>query len=233
MKKELSFASAGMPSNIDAMAKNLSQLSNSGEGPTAFNGRELLKLTKQGEWIYGMDGVEAEGLIAVNPESFQIGFISWGKKSNVLGERMTPVTNPISRDELPDTGFDWDEQLQMELQIVSGPDEGVELIYKTTAHGGKEAVRNIARAIAGAIVDNPAYCVPVVKLETTNYKHKQYGKIYKPVFSIVNWASLSGDMLNPSNPEAGEQPIEIAGEATTTTEQTQGEATPRRRRRRA
>jgi len=34
--------------------------------------------------------------------------------------------------------------------------------------------------------------VPVVKLSHDFYQHKSYGKIYTPVFEVVEWISMDG-----------------------------------------
>jgi hypothetical protein len=34
--------------------------------------------------------------------------------------------------------------------------------------------------------------VPVVRLKKDHYQHKSYGRIYTPVFEIVEWVSMDG-----------------------------------------
>ena len=45
--------------------------------------------------------------------------------------------------------------------------------------------------------------VPVVKLKKEHYQHKSYGRIFTPVFEIVNWVSLDG----AAEPAAEEAPV--------------------------
>jgi len=59
--------------------------------------------------------------------------------------------------------------------------------------------------------------VPVVELRKEHYQHKQYGKIFAPIFNIVDWATMEGE----TTPAATEAEDEFAPEA------------PRRRSRRA
>jgi hypothetical protein len=47
--------------------------------------------------------------------------------------------------------------------------------------------------------------VPIVTLGKDHYQHKSYGRIYTPVFEIVEWVSMDGE--EPvAEAAAGEQP---------------------------
>jgi hypothetical protein len=45
--------------------------------------------------------------------------------------------------------------------------------------------------------------VAIVRLKKDHYQHKSYGKIYTPVFEIVEWMSMDGEA--PAAPEAAEE----------------------------
>jgi hypothetical protein len=53
-------------------------------------------------------------------------------------------------------------------------------------------------AIANQVEADQTKPVPVVRLKKDHYSHKSYGKIYTPVFEIVEWVGMDGD----SAPEA-------------------------------
>lgn len=202
----VAFENAGVPANVEDLAKQLGGMASGGEGSNTLEGRELLKMDKNdGTWSYGMDSIELEksDRIAINPAGFKHGYISWAgeraKMAEVLGEKMAPLSEPApSRESLPDTGEKWDEQLMFDAQIMDGEDSGTMLVYKSTAHGGKQAIRNLGRQIVAQISRNPKYPVPVVKLTNDSYTHKKYGLIYKPVFDIVDWLDYDG---NPAEQE--------------------------------
>jgi hypothetical protein len=84
--------------------------------------------------------------------------------------------------------------------------------------GGKKAVQQLAAAIAAQVDKDQNKPVPMVVLGKEHYQHKTYGRIYTPVFDIVDWASLSGD----TSSDAAE--LEVAADEPTSEE-------PRRRRR--
>lgn len=187
------FANAQTPST-ENLAKALGQVAASGGGDT-FDGRELLRMDKTGDWSYGQDVMEVEpeqDEFAINPFSFQHGYICW-KDEAVVGERMVPVSEPLPvREELPQTGAAWDEQLRFDLQTVDD-ENPVELLYKVTSHGGKKAVRKLTQKIVSKIAANSPYIVPVITVGNDYYKHKKYGRIYTPVINVVAWLNLEGE----------------------------------------
>jgi hypothetical protein len=149
-----------------------------------------------GIWAYGQRQtvVEEDAQWAINPMTFERGYISFNDLKKVVGERLLSVRLPMPlRTELPDTGFPWTEQWAVNMKCTNGADAGVEVIYKPTTVGGIQAIG----AIIGAIDDriNSGECdlvVPVVRLEKDSYVHSQHGRIWIPVLTIVGWLSLSG-----------------------------------------
>jgi hypothetical protein len=59
--------------------------------------------------------------------------------------------------------------------------------------GGKRAVQTLAVAIAAQVEKDPERPVPIVTLGKDHYQHKSYGRIYTPVFEIVEWVSMDGE----------------------------------------
>jgi hypothetical protein len=60
-------------------------------------------------------------------------------------------------------------------------------------------------AIAAQVEKDPERPVPIVTLGKDHYQHKSYGRIYTPVFEIVEWVSMDGE--EPvAEAAAGEQP---------------------------
>jgi hypothetical protein len=58
--------------------------------------------------------------------------------------------------------------------------------------GGKRAVQTLAVALAEQVEKDQTKPVPVVRLKKDHYAHKSYGKIYTPVFEVVEWVSMDG-----------------------------------------
>jgi hypothetical protein len=201
------FAGAGLPS-VQSLASTLRKIE-ADVGPT---GMVIIKMDKAGHWVYGADQtlVEEGSLWAVNPFSFVHGYIAWGD-GTVLAEKMVPVSEP-----LPDVGpapegakRGWEMQIGMTLACTSGEDEGLQARYTVTSVGGKRAVQSLALAIADQAEKNPAAPVPLVELKKEHYQHKSYGRIYTPVFDIVDWKGLDGNNADPAD-EQGDDVVEEA-----------------------
>ena len=186
----MSFALANLP-NVAALTTALRTLEKD-VGPV---GSIILKMDKRGDWIYGANQTEVEEgtLWAVNPMSFVHGYIAWGD-AEVLAETMVPVMEPLPEVGAapPNAEKGWQVQVGMGLKALSGADKGMEVRFTVTSVGGKKAVQQLGVAIAQQIETDQSKPVPVVRLKNDSYKHKSYGKIFTPVFEIVEWVGMDG-----------------------------------------
>ncbi len=185
------FSKAGLPA-ISTLSSALKSISASA-GPV---GVVILKMDKTGHWVFGADQTEVEddSTWAVNPFSFVHGFIAWGD-GEVLGEKMVAVSQPLPEidDAPPGAKKGWEQQIGMSLKCLTGDDKGMEARFTTTSVGGKRGVQTIAAALAEQVEKDQTKPVPVVMLKKDHYQHKSYGKIYTPVFEIVEWVSMEGE----------------------------------------
>jgi hypothetical protein len=153
-------------------------------------------MDRTGHWVFGADQTEAEddSRWAVNPFSFVHGFIAWGD-GEVLAEKLVPVTEPLPELEAAPPGAKkgWEPQTGLSLKCISGEDAGLEARFTTTSVGGRKAVQTLAVAIAAQVEKDQGKPVPVVKLAKDHYTHKSYGRIYTPVFEVVEWVSMNGE----------------------------------------
>ncbi len=69
----------------------------------------------------------------------------------------------------------------------------MEARFTTTSVGGKRAVQTLAVALAEQVDKDQTKPVAIVKLKKDHYAHKSYGKIFTPVFSVVEWVSMDAD----------------------------------------
>ena len=185
------FSKAGLTA-ISTLSTALKSISASA-GPV---GVVILKMDKTGHWVFGADQTEVEddSTWAVNPFSFVHGYIAWGD-GEVLGEKMVAVSQPLPMiDEAPPGAKKgWEQQIGMSLKCLSGDDAGMEARFTTTSVGGKRGVQTVAAALAEQVDVDQTKPVPVVRLKKDHYQHKSYGKIYTPVFEIVEWISMDGE----------------------------------------
>jgi hypothetical protein len=160
------------------------------------SGVVILKMDKTGHWVFGADQTEVEddSTWAVNPFSFVHGFIAWGD-GEVLGEKMTGVQHPLPELDAapPSAKRGWETQIGMSLKCLTGEDKDMEARFTTTSVGGKKAVQALGVAIATQVEKDQSKPVAIVRLKKDHYVHKSYGRIYTPVFEIVEWASMDGE----------------------------------------
>lgn len=187
--------------NLPAVA-SLSTALRSLENDVTPAGVAILKMDKTGHWVYGADQTEIEddSTWAVNPFSFVHGFIAWGD-GEVLGEKMVSVSQPLPELEGAPSAAKrgWETQVGLSLKCLTGEDKGLEVRFSTTSVGGKRSVQALAVAIANQVEADQNKPVPVIYLKKEHYQHKSYGKIYTPVFDIVEWVGMAADAETATN----------------------------------
>lgn len=193
---EIATANGGLPANINQMAAALAQ---SAQTAGASAGGELYMKFAKGEWTYGAEETEADpdGEWAINPNSFQHGFVCWGvqgspKEGTNLGERMVSAMEPLpAKGALPDIeDGEWSTCVGFQMRCTSGDDEGVQVLFKTSSHGGRKAYAAVLQAVISQLQKDASEPVALVKLGADSYKHAKYGKIWNPVLDVVGWASM-------------------------------------------
>ena len=196
--------------NLPAVA-SLSTALRSLENDVTPAGVAILKMDKTGHWVYGADQTEIEddSTWAVNPFSFVHGFIAWGD-GEVLGEKMVSVSQPLPELEGAPSAAKrgWETQVGLSLKCLTGEDKGLEVRFSTTSVGGKRSVQALAVAIANQVEADQNKPVPVIYLKKEHYQHKSYGKIYTPVFDIVEWVGMSADADTATNEAEEATPAE-------------------------
>ena len=203
MSNIVTFSNANLPA-----VASLSTALRSLERDVGSAGVVLLKMDKTGHWVFGADQTEVEddSTWAVNPFSFVHGYIAWGD-GEVLGEKMVSVSQPLPELDAapPNAKRGWETQIGMSLKCLSGEDQDMEARYSTTSVGGKRSVQALALAIATQVEKDQSKPVPVVRLKRDHYTHKSYGKIFTPVFEILEWISVTGESAETPEEEPTER----------------------------
>ena len=173
---------------------------------------QFLKMTKNGEWVYGAEETEvgADSAFVIDPMSYAQGYVAWDE-GELVDEKMAAAGQaPIILSDLPRLNVgQWEAQVAFALKGVEGAEEGVQLLYKVSSRGGKTAVAELlAKIIERGRAGNADVC-PIVLLEKSSYKHKKYGKIYTPVLSVDEWIDLpTGE--DTAEPEPEPEPVKKA-----------------------
>jgi hypothetical protein len=191
MSNLVKFSGANLPS-VTSLSTALRTIAND----VSASSTSIIKMDRTGHWVFGADQTEAESdsTWAVNPFSFVHGFIAWGD-GEVLAEKLVPVTEPLPELEAAPPGAKkgWEPQTGLSLKCISGEDTGMEARFTTTSVGGRKAVQTLAVEIATQVDKDQGKPVPIVKLGKDHYTHKSYGRIYTPVFEVVEWVSMTGE----------------------------------------
>jgi hypothetical protein len=156
-----------------------------------------------GTWMYGQRRtvVEDGSRWAVNPLTFKWGYICFGEANKVIGERLVSVSLPKPEvTELPDKGFPWQEQWSINLKCIDGADAGTEVVYKPTTVGGIQAVAGLIEAVRDQLNSGQhgGKVSPIVNLEKDSYQHAQFGRVWTPLLTIVDWMPLDGPAPAPA-----------------------------------
>lgn len=190
MSNLVAFNKAGLPA-LAAIATAIKTVA----APAAAGGSVILKMDKTGHWVYGADQTEVEpdSKWAVNPFSFVHGWIAWGD-GVVLGEKMVAMTDDLPEmHEAPAAAArGWEKQVGFSLKCLTGEDKGLEVRFSATSLGGRKGFETIASAFANQVSQDESKPVPVVLLKKEHYQHKSYGRIYTPIFEIVEFVSMDG-----------------------------------------
>ncbi len=211
----VAFQNAGLPvKDLATFAQNLARAQTN---IAVKGGEDFLKLSKHdGLWYYGATDTEVQegSLWAINPASLRMGYMAWGK-GEVLGKKLLPILSgqTVDQSTLPNVGAPWSETVAMQLRCMNGDDAGVQVEYEQNSYGGKKAFAELLQAFQVQIATDQVNIVPVVVMKSDSYSHKQYGTIYNPIFEIVKWVSIQGNVEAPAAEDDGEEEIGQAHQA--------------------
>jgi hypothetical protein len=169
------------------------------------SGLPMLQFTREGDgrWSFGQRRtvVENKSRWAVNPTTFRWGYICFSDGNKVIGDRLVSVAQAKPNiAELPDKGFEWQEQWAVNLKCLDGADAGMEVVYKPTTIGGIQAVTGLIEAVRDRLNgdEHGGKVAPIVLLEKGSYTHSQHGKVWTPLLTIVDWMPLDGPAPAPA-----------------------------------
>ena len=184
-----------------AISNTISNLVTAQQATPVDTGEDFLylKMTKQGEWVYGAEETEVdpESFFVVDPKTYAQGFVAWDSESGVLVAEEMAVAgqSPIIMANLPELpeGIKWQAQTAFALKGLEGKEKNLQLLYKVSSKGGKAAIAISLKQIIDRGKAGNADVAPLVQLESTSYKHKKYGKIFTPVLAIDEWLDVPED----------------------------------------
>ena len=132
-----------------------------------------------GTWSIGQKKivVEPDSRWAVNPTTFKWGYICFDNdnKPTERSFRCQPKPNVA---ELPDTGFEWQEEWAVNMKCTSGTDAGTEVTYKASTVGGIQAIAGMIDTIRDRLNSgmHDDKIVPIALLEKDSYPQRSTGR---------------------------------------------------------
>jgi hypothetical protein len=189
-------------------AELLSGIAESRQSTILTGGKPFLRLLKSGEWVYGQTNEEVQdgSQWAVNIFTLGHGYACW-IDSELRGEAMISMSKPKPQKPPPVDGIAYKEQRSFELKCLNGDDAGVEVLYKTTSDGGLKAVDALLVQIQRQLATDRQFAFPVMTLGDEYYQHQKYGRIYKPVMTVVGWADTNGNMAGKASKRVAAAPV--------------------------
>ena len=168
--------------------------------------------SRENAWSFGQRRTTPEdgSRWALNPLTFQRGYICFSNDNKVLGERLVPVSQEMpDPTTLPDKGADWQEEWAVNLKCLTGVDGGTEVVFKSTTVGGIQAINGVIDMVRDRLNggQHGGKVAPVLHIEKGSYPHGEHGRIPIPVFVLVEWISLDGPAPAPEpEPEPAPTP---------------------------
>lgn len=168
-------------------------------------GKALLRLTKQGVWVFGMDNdvLKPGTRLIANPASLQSGFVAWwlGKIEQEIMQplAMGPVDvarlGPVNSGSIPPgkqqpSGKGWEAQASVDL--ITQADIPLQLVYKASSMGGMRCILGLAGDIAFGMKEDPRRAFPILEVGVDSYQHKEFGTVYTPVLNVAGWLDENG-----------------------------------------
>lgn len=218
MANDLTFGGSTGLISRDDLARSLSNASMA--MPAVGSDIQYLKMDKgNGEWLYGQEDVvvSPKSLWAVNPNSFQHGWISWDTDAGgpPLQEHMVSIAQPLPNvTSLPPVPSHAAYKRQNSVQLVciadpdakaSDSDVGVTCEYKQSSFGAMKLYKALNEAILAQLAKNSDAIVPIVRLTNESYKHDKWGRVTNPVFEIVEWRTMSDTSVPDASDEDAEE----------------------------
>jgi len=66
------------------------------------------------------------------------------------------------------------------------------------------AMDELLAALQGHLQEDPRFPCPVIQLDADHYQHPKHGRIWIPILTVADWATMTGDLASEGAPEPEE-----------------------------
>jgi hypothetical protein len=164
-------------------------------------GKDLLRMLKSGEWVYGQSNEEVQSgsQWVINIMSLAHGWTCWvegagNAKNSCRGKLMVSMTEAKPACPPPIDNTPFKELRSFELKCITGEDVGIEVLHEVGSLGGMRAVDGLLAKIQAQLAVDPAHPCPVLILGKDHYDHTKWGRIYTPVYQVIDWSDMNGNI---------------------------------------
>jgi len=177
---------------------------------------------KTGDFLLGRDAENiVEEVVTIHTDSIAHGWVCWsgGKPTKTLVNFTQPLPNQPAP--IGDDGF-------VEARaIMFATDDGIQAILEGNSYGIRKGIDDLMMSIKqqAMVAENANYLYPQVELGSNSYKHSAGNIIHNPVFKVVNWCDVEGNIQGETK--------KIEAQAEEPVVEKEAAAAPKRRRRKA
>jgi hypothetical protein len=201
--------------SLAALGAALNSVDTSAVGGRSGLPMMLFKREGSGTYVVGQKKVvvEAGSLWAFNPTTFCWGYVAFSK-DNKVHERLVSVSkSKPDVTTLPDVGAKWQDAMTVNVKCLSGIDKGLEAVFKASTDGCIKEVMRLLEKVRDQLNagGHDGKIVPIATLEKDSYQHGEFGRVWIPVFEIVEWVTLDGPAAAPLPPPPEPSPAPTKG----------------------
>ena len=204
---------SNLPSTgITAMLQE--QLADNQVSPTQAGGTPFLKFDakRTGEWLFGASGEPVtEDVFSLDLESLQHGYIQWHAKK--VNRRMAPINKPLPTPQDPihykdSRGRDQTDEANEGRALEGTFADGSRFVFETNSFGGRKAVDKVLGELFTRAAERSPFLWPHVRLDSNSYEHAEYGEVFEPVLTVVEWYDEEGNAEGGTKRVAQDKPAE-------------------------
>jgi|SRR6516165_5100101 hypothetical protein len=85
------------------------------------------------------------------------------------------------------------------MKCIDGTDAGTEAVFKISTVGGVQVIAGLIDTVRDRLNagEHGGKVAPIVRLEKDSYQNPQFGKIWIPILTLVDWMTLDGPAPAP------------------------------------
>tara|TARA_R110001632_G_scaffold9283_6_gene35749 strand:- start:1430 stop:2101 length:672 start_codon:yes stop_codon:yes gene_type:complete len=210
---------------------------------TGTGGKSFVRFdSATGEFTHGKENEDITGeAVVVNMKTFMHGWTLWHMRKPTKIEVLFNQPLPQAMDSKENSKGKMDHPNESRSFDAAFTDEDDTIIsFGSSTYGGRKGCDDVLNAfLLKAASGESVYLYPVVELNSENYTSAEWGKIFNPVFAVVDWMAEDGTLesattkLDKPAKKKKAAPVEEAEEAPWEEEVEEAEAAPTKRRRRS